>query len=81
MEGTGFFISLPTLVHVCVLVSNTSLPNGYALDSHGGFDLRSLLTKDVEYPFMCLLANVTSPLEKCLFISFFPFQIGSSFYC
>ena len=77
----NFFISLPALVSFRLLVFNTSHPNGYELDSHWRFDLRSLMTKDVEYLFMCLLANYISPLEKCLYISFSPFQIGLSFCC
>ena len=39
----------------------------------------SLVTNDVEHLFMCLLAIYISPLEKCLFRSFFIFKLGCLF--
>ena len=43
--------------------------------------LTSLITRDDEHLFMCLLAICISFLEKCVFESFAQFIIGLSFCC
>ena len=40
----------------------------------------SFMTKDVEYPFMCLLEIYMYAFAKCLFKYFFHFLIGLPFY-
>ena len=56
-------------------------PNGCEVISHCGFICISLMIKDIEHPFVCLLAFCISSLEKCLIQILYPFLNWVTFYC
>lgn len=78
-EGFSFVTSSPILVTVCRLYS--SRPGVCEVLSHGLVCI-SLMTKDIEHLFMCLLTVCIYSLEKCLFGPFAHHELGCwSFYC
>jgi len=60
-------ISLPSYQYLLFFLKNYSYSSRCELLSYCGFDLHYLMTNNIEYPFMCLLAICTSSWGKCLF--------------
>ena len=54
-KGSSFSISSPTLVLLCVCVFSITILVGVQLYLIVGFAYNSLMTNDVDHPFMCLL--------------------------
>ena len=74
-EGSSFFPTLPTFViFLFFFFLIYGHPSECEVESHGGFDLHSLMTNNAEHLFMCLLClsfSEKSPLSlfklSCLF--------------
>ena len=67
-KGSVYSTSSPTLVTSCHF--NNDHSNRCVVVSLCGLDLHSLMIRDVEHLFMCLLPTWRSSFEKCLFRPF-----------